>query len=129
MKNKKNRYFTGKQQRQLKYQKYLKSDWWKKRRITALKKALNCCEVCKGRVHIQVHHKTYNRLGQEEDNDLIVLCERCHESRHSGLGQKRINSGHRPNRPKGVPRKVWQELSECATSYADYLKQKESREH
>jgi hypothetical protein len=41
---------------------------------------------------LEVHHKTYERLGDERDEDLEVLCARCHEQHHitaleeSGLG-------------------------------------------
>lgn len=33
--------------------------------------------------HLQVHHKTYERIGDEDvENDLITLCDRCHASEH-----------------------------------------------
>lgn len=31
---------------------------------------------------LQVHHKTYERLGEERDADLEVLCETCHKGHH-----------------------------------------------
>jgi hypothetical protein len=41
---------------------------------------------------LEVHHRTYERLGDERDEDLEVLCTRCHEQHHiaaleeAGLG-------------------------------------------
>jgi hypothetical protein len=33
-------------------------------------------------VHLEVHHNTYERYGDESTFDLIVLCEQCHELFH-----------------------------------------------
>lgn len=32
---------------------------------------------------LDVHHRTYERLGQEQEYDLTVLCHRCHSLFHS----------------------------------------------
>jgi hypothetical protein len=37
------------------------------------------CERCEGKRDLEVHHRTYERLGREWDQDLEVLCCRCHE--------------------------------------------------
>ena len=49
------------------------------------------CEVCgrwcqfrsiddnSGRVWLEIHHLTYERVGREEDEDLAALCTYCHE--------------------------------------------------
>ena len=38
------------------------------------------CERCKRRVWpLALHHKTYDRLGCEADEDLELLCDSCHE--------------------------------------------------
>jgi hypothetical protein len=34
------------------------------------------------RVHLEVHHLNYDRLGHEWAEDLIVLCGRCHDLAH-----------------------------------------------
>ncbi len=42
---------------------------------------IEACQVCgsfgKG-VRLEVHHKTYDRLGHEKDEDLVVCCDACH---------------------------------------------------
>jgi hypothetical protein len=37
------------------------------------------CQVCnRGLGTLDVHHRTYERRGQELDEDLTVLCRACH---------------------------------------------------
>ena len=31
---------------------------------------------------LHVHHLTYDRVGQEADSDLLVLCFQCHQKAH-----------------------------------------------
>jgi 5-methylcytosine-specific restriction endonuclease McrA len=59
-----------------------KSVLWKSIREWALLRAGNKCEKCGAAFPLQVHHKTYARLGKEGPNDLIVLCVPCHEEEH-----------------------------------------------
>jgi 5-methylcytosine-specific restriction endonuclease McrA len=40
------------------------------------------CERCGGQDALQVHHRTYERLGAELDEDFEVLCRRCHATEH-----------------------------------------------
>lgn len=41
------------------------------------------CEECGATdVALHVHHLTYVNLGDEKDEDLKVLCEPCHKSKH-----------------------------------------------
>lgn len=60
------------------YEEYIKSDEWKIKRAFALKRAGNRCEKCGGKYRIEVHHNTYDRLFNERQEDLDVLCHKCH---------------------------------------------------
>ncbi|MHB8871252.1 MAG: HNH endonuclease [Candidatus Doudnabacteria bacterium] len=41
------------------------------------------CEICGSTVRINVHHLSYKNFGgNEEPEDLIVLCRLCHEKEH-----------------------------------------------
>ena len=79
---------------------YLKSDHWQQLRRRKLEGdgvlgPCNHCEVCGrpgfevtqaplgGEVILDIHHKTYVRLGFELMDDLEVLCRDCHNSRHT----------------------------------------------
>jgi len=64
------------------YEKYLKSAHWLKKRMEALVRANYECQICESQVDLQVHHKTYDNIGDEQDDDLIVVCEVCHTKHH-----------------------------------------------
>ena len=64
------------------YEEYLKSADWKARRETALAKAKYTCDQC-GAKASQVHHTSYDNLGNEKDSDLTVLCGKCHMKHHA----------------------------------------------
>lgn len=65
------------------YEEYLKAPQWDGRRKEALKRSGFRCQVCnKGNCVLDVHHRTYERLGRERDEDLIVLCRGCHGISH-----------------------------------------------
>jgi hypothetical protein len=64
------------------YSSYLQSQAWRIARNRALRMARFRCQRCQSRVTLQVHHKTYERLGHERDDDLEVLCESCHHGHH-----------------------------------------------
>jgi len=64
------------------YQAYLSSrDWWQQRKH-ALRRAGYRCERCSSREALEVHHKNYWNLGDEEPEDLEVLCSTCHRNQH-----------------------------------------------
>lgn len=64
------------------YQRYLASARWKQKRLVVLQRAQYCCERCGERQRLEVHHLTYDRLGAEHPNDLMVLCRPCHSQCH-----------------------------------------------
>lgn len=63
----------------VKYMDYIQSEAWHKKRKRKLKEANFHCEQCGADGALQVHHKTYDRLGREWMKDLEVLCPSCHE--------------------------------------------------
>jgi hypothetical protein len=66
------------------YARYLASpEWFVVRRI-ALAAAGGRCQVCNGVEQLNVHHRSYERLGAELLADVIVLCRACHELFHTG---------------------------------------------
>lgn len=61
------------------YYDYLQTPEWQDTRKRAMKRAGFRCQVCNAYgVRLNVHHRTYERRGYEENRDLIVLCENCH---------------------------------------------------
>ena len=66
------------------YKDYLKTEHWMKIRIKSLNNAKYSCQICNNKkCQLDVHHKTYERRGEEKYNDLIVLCRDCHSLFHS----------------------------------------------
>jgi hypothetical protein len=63
------------------YEAYLRSPGWAKRRGKAFSAAHGLC-AC-GSLAVQVHHRTYVRLGEELPEDLHPVCRPCHEKIHA----------------------------------------------
>ena len=40
------------------------------------------CESCGFRYELNVHHRYYKTFGNEDLEDLVVLCKRCHNDLH-----------------------------------------------
>lgn len=73
----------GRAARRIKYADYLDSPGWKLTRKEALVRAGFKCQSCGvSDIGLEVHHLTYERLGEELETDLMVLCDRCHERAH-----------------------------------------------
>jgi 5-methylcytosine-specific restriction endonuclease McrA len=70
------------------YAQYTQSEHWQQRRKQAIADAFNQCERCDlprwiaSLIYDQdlhVHHRNYQNLGDEQSEDLEVLCRRCHD--------------------------------------------------
>jgi hypothetical protein len=61
---------------------HIQSIAWKQLRDTTLRRDKYRCQDCLNQIHLQVHHRTYARLGAERIDDLETLCETCHRKRH-----------------------------------------------
>lgn len=64
------------------YNEYIQSEEWRQRADAAKQRVGHRCQVCNRpapRVALTVHHRTYERLGHEQPEDLTVLCRGCHE--------------------------------------------------
>jgi hypothetical protein len=64
------------------YADYLKTQEWIRRRIVHLQAVDYRCQLCNGNERLQIHHRTYERLGCERWSDLLVLCGECHALFH-----------------------------------------------
>ena len=64
------------------YPEYLQTPHWCQMRRRALWLAHYCCQRCRARHDLNVHHLTYERRGCEDDDDLEVLCRSCHQKTH-----------------------------------------------
>jgi hypothetical protein len=64
------------------YVQYINSEEWKKRRIPILERDNNICKFCTVKKAVQVHHLSYDNLGNESDFELIGVCMQCHQLIH-----------------------------------------------
>lgn len=69
------------------YSVYLRSDSWGRRRAARLELDNYSCADC-GSEATQVHHLTYERIGDESIDDLISLCIECHAIRHGEIDSR-----------------------------------------
>jgi NAD-dependent SIR2 family protein deacetylase len=68
-----------------KYKKYLKSDKWKKIKETILDRDCHKCVICGvglSNRNVNIHHLNYENIYDEKREDLISLCNDCHEDIH-----------------------------------------------
>lgn len=64
------------------YYSYIQSEEWRQRANAAKHRAGHRCQVCNRPsrdVTLDAHHRTYERLGNEDPDDITVLCRNCHE--------------------------------------------------
>lgn len=74
-----------KQLHSMPYQEYLASPEWAETRRRALKRCGFRCQLCNREGQLNVHHRTYERRGNEKNEDLIVLCRECHKTFHQEM--------------------------------------------
>ncbi len=74
------------------YKDYLKSEHWinlrkrfyNSKKVKKMKEIHNkvLCEFCYGNENLNLHHRTYKRIGNERLDDLVVVCKECHYHIH-----------------------------------------------
>lgn len=69
------------------YPEYMRSKAWLARRIRFYDSYGRVCIIC-GRHDTVIHHKSYLHLGNERDNELVVLCTGHHRDYHRLHGVK-----------------------------------------
>ena len=62
------------------YDVYIRSEGWRRRAERLKRKFGYRCQLCNEGGVLNAHHRTYERLGYERDEDLTVLCDRCHRA-------------------------------------------------
>ena len=89
------------------YQAYINSNRWRNNlaRIAELNAAGFRCRLCNGlgnESRLEVHHRTYERLGCERPADLTTLCQPCHHGVTDMLRRRRYAS-RRPRTADVIP--------------------------
>jgi hypothetical protein len=71
--------------RRMPYGEYLQTPHWQHKREEKLRAMGYRCQLCNrasSEAALDVHHRTYERRGEERDEDLTVLCRECHYRHH-----------------------------------------------
>lgn len=92
---------------------YLRSDHWLETRKGALERAGHRCQVCNTEHQLDVHHRTYERIGYEAAMDLTVLCRKCHDLFHGSCSVKSAQKRPRSNAGKRRGKKVKVSCAYC----------------
>jgi hypothetical protein len=65
------------------YEDYIKSPEWAEKRKIVMQMWCNRCALCNiGATPLDLHHRTYDRVGNELVTDLVPLCRNCHAKFH-----------------------------------------------
>jgi hypothetical protein len=72
------------------YYEYIKSPEWRVRANAAKRRAGYRCQTCGSNNKLQAHHLSYDRLGDEREEDIKVLCDECHEA--VSKAHKKVNN-------------------------------------
>ena len=64
------------------YESHMNSPKWREIRSRVLERAAGLCEGCRMRKPVQVHHRSYDNLGNEFLWELAAVCLECHERFH-----------------------------------------------
>lgn len=121
---------TDDQEWRARYNAYIRSARWKNLRKDLIKLRAGLCDRCHrffGEGGLEVHHLTYERLGNERMADLEVVCRRCHkpadqeravrgeERSSAALGRARYAGWHRKaygTEPDPSDREAWDRYQE-----------------
>lgn len=67
----------------LRYDQYLRSSEWRCLRAQILARDGYMCRLCNCNRATQIHHTTYERVGRELPEDLLSVCQSCHDALHN----------------------------------------------
>ena len=69
------------------------SDEWDRLRTYVLDRDEYKCRMCGSAINPEIHHIKYPEVwGEEDPNDLITLCHKCHEKIHQKDIERKQNS-------------------------------------
>jgi hypothetical protein len=75
--------------RSMPYEDYLDTDEWRAARKAKLRQVNHQCRRCGRDRYLHVHHLTYDHLGHEWLDELVVLCQPCHWDVHDERDEQR----------------------------------------
>ena len=83
------------------YHAYLQSPEWKSL-VSKVKSRDRVCQLTGATTNLEVHHITYDRLGNEDLSDLVLLSRSAHQFVHDYYGSYSRNNTYPINNLKGM---------------------------
>jgi 5-methylcytosine-specific restriction endonuclease McrA len=77
--------------RKMSYVEYMASPQWQARRRAYYRAHSKECFICRSPFRVGLHHRTYDNLGSEKDDDLVPLCWLHHEALHEKRGNGKLD--------------------------------------
>lgn len=71
------------------YYQYIASAEWYARTEQVRLRNNGVCEICNLRYATEVHHRSYQNLGNERDEELLSICHYCHGVIHNKVELRR----------------------------------------
>lgn len=106
------------------YQEYMQSELWRRKRTRILARDNYRCQKCGSAINLRVHHIRYPEcFGDESDDDLITLCDSCHQEVHRKdiiIKERRQEERTRRNieyNKRAAEKKAWAD----ETKYEDFV--------
>lgn len=118
--------------RKKQYQDYLHSTTWQRSKNRFLKvlkyrRKTPKCKICSSTKNLNLHHKSYKRIGKERKGDLCFLCGSCHLLVHEVVKNTPLNTYNAPGQLRKVFKKFNNKIS--FRKYVDFcLKTKKTPE-
>lgn len=103
---------------------YLNTRHWKALRIRIYEKFCGQCQRCKETIPFDmanIHHRTYSRIGNEKDTDLILYCDKCHKIIHKEKKQCRQTNSEFQNFCSKLTKKEKAEALEILKRHFNYI--------
>lgn len=82
------------------------------------------CQRCKETIPFDmanIHHRTYSRIGNEKDTDLILYCDKCHKIIHKEKKQGRQTNSEFQNFCNKLTKKEKAEALKILTKHFNYI--------
>jgi len=99
----------------LNYSEYLNTKHWVALRSKFKSKQVKECVMCGSIKNLNIHHMTYERLGNENFDDLVFLCKDCHTKLHEAIDtdKSKFLLSLKSNKNKYIKTKLIKSCNSC----------------
>jgi 5-methylcytosine-specific restriction endonuclease McrA len=103
------------------YEQRINSAQWRNMRRDFMRLRGPHCERCQSGHRLELHHKTYERLGKERTSDLELLCHDCHLKADQQREQQTIERGLAARYEAGLDTYATKKYGEDSGYWPEYV--------